>query len=127
MTGELSRRKYLHLSGALAVASAGCLGFENYDVPDLAVFNGRNQETTITTVVTRLSDNREILNDTITIPEDGNHAYENPIDREGVHQIRVSTGDGQESQYEWDVPSDEAYGIHITINEENIEIVPVAA
>ncbi len=127
MVSPLTRRGYLHLSGVTAVASAGCLGFENHDVPDLAIFNYRNRETTITTVVTRLSDNREILNNTITIPKDGNHAYENPIEREGVHQIRVSTEDGQEIQFEWDTPSDEAYGIHITINEENIEFSFVAA
>ncbi|WP_135662752.1 hypothetical protein [Halorhabdus rudnickae] len=122
----LSRREYLHLSGA-AAASTGCLGFENNDVPDLAIFNRRDQETTITTLVTRLSDNRDILNNTITILKDGNHAYENPINREGVHRIRVSTEDGQENQYEWDAPSDEAYGIHITIDGENIEYSEVVA
>ncbi|WEL17168.1 Uncharacterized protein SVXHr_0993 [Halorhabdus sp. SVX81] len=78
-------------------------------------------------MVTRLSDNREILNNTITIPKDGNHAYENPINSEGLHQIRVSIEDGHEDQYEWNTPSDEANGLHITIYEGNIEFSEVVA
>lgn len=109
------------------MVSGGCLGFGNNDVPDLMLANERDQESTITTVVTRLSDDQEILDQTTTIPEDGYHEYEDPIGSEGTHRIRASLADGFENQHEWDAPSDEAYGIQITINEDDIEFTEVVA
>jgi hypothetical protein len=122
-----SRRELLRLFGVSAGVSAGCLGTGNDDIADVMLASDRTRDSTVTTVVTRLSDDQVVLNETLTLPADGFHEYEDPINSEGKHRFHVSTEDGLENRLEWDVSSDEATGLQITVREESIDFSPVAA
>jgi hypothetical protein len=122
-----ARRDFLRLSGAVAVTTTGCLFAENADVADLFLDNDRDQDVEVTTVVTRVSDEAEILNDTTTIPEDESHEYEDPISEEVNFQLRVSTADGLENRLEWEATGDEATGLWVTIAQDEIDIGSYAA
>lgn len=123
-----SRRRFLHLSGLVAVSSAGCLGvFSNADMADLRLNNGTSGEITVTTTITRSSDGEELLSDTVTLQADGVHQYRDPIQEEGTYQIHVSVEGGDENLYEWDAPADEAAGLHISITDDGIGFSEVIA
>jgi len=123
----LSRRQFLNLSGAVVVSSAGCIFAEDPNVADFFLDNSRDQEVTVTTVVTRISDGEEIVNDTTTIPKEDHHEYEDPITDVATVRIHVSTAGGLENRLEWEFTDDEATGLWVTIAEDEIDIGPYAA
>lgn len=81
---------------------------------DLRLINETGESITVTTTVTRDSDEEKILSDSITLAHEEVHRYINPIEEDGTYQIQVSVEAGDENIYEWDAPADEAYGIYIS-------------
>ncbi|WP_416839405.1 hypothetical protein [Haloferax sp. DFSO52] len=128
MSSPLSRRAFLHISGVVALSSAGCLDvLDNSKMPDLTVHNGTGRSITVTTTVTRLSNGEVVFSDTTTITEDRTHRYNNPIREEDTYRIQVSVEGSRENSYEWDAPDDDAYGLHIPITENEILFLEVVA
>ena len=92
MANMLSRRGFLTGGcSLLSVLLAGCLFNDGMgSAPDLFLSNRTDTDVALSIRVIRLSDDTEILLDTVAIAADEFLTYDDPITQAGKHEISVA-------------------------------------
>ncbi|RKD97058.1 hypothetical protein ATJ93_0039 [Halopiger aswanensis] len=90
---------------------------------DITVTNETSQIVSASLLVTRLSDDAELLEDTISLDEDESEAYEEVASGARV-KVRLAVDNGPENTYEWSDGETDASGLYVDIEADSITFSP---
>ena len=115
----LRRRAFLNVVLASCVTGgvAGCLGTEHAD--DLWLSNESGSPQRVSIRVTRLSNEEERLNETVTLEAGASKEYPE-VAGEYNCRVNVNVHDGPSNERVWRDSSSDSYTLHITIDESSI-------
>lgn len=117
MTKSISRRTFLKGSSVAIASTAGCIDSSN--TIRLILSNDSEEQIDVSTTVTRTSDNEEVLSDTVTIPANEGHTYEDILYKGEKYEFHVSVENGPETSFDYSI-ADYASNFWIHIDEDKI-------
>jgi len=105
------------------VGLSGCLGVNSGGLTDISISNEASTTATVRIQVTRLSDDAQLLGESVTIAANASSEYDEVVSGSQV-EVHVSVRDGPEDTYEWSDGESDAQGLHVDITADSITFSP---
>jgi len=117
------RRGFMTGVSLAVVGLSGCLGVNSGGLTDISISNEASTTATVRIQVTRLSDDAQLLGESVTIAANASSEYDEVVSGSQV-EVHVSVRDGPEDTYEWSDGESDAQGLHVDITADSITFSP---
>lgn len=120
----IRRRKFVRGVSLAVFGLSGCSGVNSGGMTDIAISNETTNEVTVTIQVGRLSDDEQLLDETVDIDADATQEYDEVVSGEEA-QVYIRVQNGPENTFEWSDGETDASGLLIDINSGSITFSPI--